>query len=278
MASFAIQNAQQLNEIGFPEFTTKLITDIFDAILKSNIQQLEAYAELVKKLSLNLTDFINDTQDTIDAEEMLDFLGTAGITDSTLEALSQADDRTAPLSSLNTVNADGTPGAALTDADVDPLTAATSSPSNSYATTNIVAATTVDDLRKAVAKRISESKYDMLQTMTRIGLIRTYPKSGHIKTKLLFNTYDYSQYVKNVSRSKVESKGFNARIGGSLTKILGKSKGSLNLSGGIGYGWSKVTVKTVNENTFKNSGTNIDILGEVVLNIETDVLPLSSLE
>ena len=270
MASFAIQNASQLDEIGFPEFTTKLITDIFEAILKSNIQQLEAYSNLVEKLSKTITVFINETKDDIDAEEILDFLSVSGVTDSVVFALSKEEDRTKV---LNTIPVEGTN---ITDQDLAPITSAVVSPTSEYTNPIVVdASITIDDLRKAVANRISQSKYQLLKDMTRIGLIRTYPESGHIKTKLLFNTYDFSSYVQNSVDAKNETKGFNASVGGVFNKILGKNKGSFNLSGGISGGWSKVTVKTVTERTIKNTGTNIDVLGEVVLNIKTDVLPLS---
>lgn len=37
----------RLGEIGFPEFTAKLVKDVFDALLGTTLRQMEQYSELV---------------------------------------------------------------------------------------------------------------------------------------------------------------------------------------------------------------------------------------
>ncbi len=37
--SAAVTEAARLDEIGFPEFTCKLVTDVFDALVSANIRQ-----------------------------------------------------------------------------------------------------------------------------------------------------------------------------------------------------------------------------------------------
>ena len=66
----AIATAARLDEIGFPEFTTKLVTDVFDALIASNLQQQKAYIELLQATAKSLKDFINDTRDDIGAPEI----------------------------------------------------------------------------------------------------------------------------------------------------------------------------------------------------------------
>jgi hypothetical protein len=45
--STAVTEATRLGEIGFPEFTAKLVKDVFDALLGATLRQMEAYSELV---------------------------------------------------------------------------------------------------------------------------------------------------------------------------------------------------------------------------------------
>ena len=73
----AVTQAARLNEIGFPEFTAKLITDTFDCLVAANIRQTQAYIELVQQISKSLTQFINDTRDDINGEQLLQFLAGA---------------------------------------------------------------------------------------------------------------------------------------------------------------------------------------------------------
>lgn len=72
--SAAVTEAARLDEIGFPEFTTKLITDVFDALVSANIRQTESYVELLQAVGKSLTAYINDTKDDIDGAQILQFL------------------------------------------------------------------------------------------------------------------------------------------------------------------------------------------------------------
>ena len=63
-----------LAEIGFPEFTSKLITDVFDSLIAANIRQTEAYVELIQAVSKSLTEYINDTKDDISGDMILQYL------------------------------------------------------------------------------------------------------------------------------------------------------------------------------------------------------------
>ena len=70
----AVTQAARLPEIGFPEFTAKLITDTYDAIVAANIRQTESYMELLQQVAKVLTAYINDTRDDIGGEQILQFL------------------------------------------------------------------------------------------------------------------------------------------------------------------------------------------------------------
>ncbi len=83
--SVAVSEATRLGEIKFPEFTSKLITDVFDALIAANIRQTEAYVELLKAVSKSLSEYINDTKDDISGDMVLQLLAKV-LPDPTSEA------------------------------------------------------------------------------------------------------------------------------------------------------------------------------------------------
>lgn len=74
--NYALEAATRLNEIGFAEFTSDLITKTFDALVDANLRQTESYIDLVKEVSKTLTTYINDTKLEISNQEVLDYLGS----------------------------------------------------------------------------------------------------------------------------------------------------------------------------------------------------------
>src|SRR2546430_14708595 len=73
-ATQAVENATRLSEIGFPEFTAQLITDTFDAITTSYLNQTSQFIAVVQAVSQTLQDYINNTADDIPADEVGAFL------------------------------------------------------------------------------------------------------------------------------------------------------------------------------------------------------------
>jgi hypothetical protein len=49
------------NEVDFPKFVSSLVKGVFQAIVDSSIQQMEAYAELMASVSQQLDAFIDDS-------------------------------------------------------------------------------------------------------------------------------------------------------------------------------------------------------------------------
>ncbi|MEM8585900.1 MAG: hypothetical protein AAGF87_16605 [Bacteroidota bacterium] len=60
----------------YVSFTTKLITDTFEALLQAHHSQIQAYAELVGTLSKGLTAYINETKNEVSPVEILQFLSS----------------------------------------------------------------------------------------------------------------------------------------------------------------------------------------------------------
>ena len=87
-ATEAVENATRLSEIGFPEFTAKLITDTFDAITTAYINQMAQYGNLVQAVSQTLQDFINNTVEDVSSDDINAFLvALGGLNDAALNFL-----------------------------------------------------------------------------------------------------------------------------------------------------------------------------------------------
>ena len=73
----AVTEAARLEEIGFPEFTAKLITDTYDALVAANLRQQGAYAALLASVTQSLMFYINSTKDDIGGDQILKLLAAA---------------------------------------------------------------------------------------------------------------------------------------------------------------------------------------------------------
>ncbi len=269
----ALEAAKRLPEIGFPEFTAKLITGVFDAINKSNVSQIENYVALLSATSKNLTEYINETKDGIDGEEIINFLLDIGIAENKLEAIDEKESDQTLDSIDNADRLDGT--------DVDAInTNAVTTISNEYTDNNPVNSielnSTVAALRDAIAIRIAQSKYSLLREMVSMGLVRTVVDKGTIETKLMFETWDITDSKYNFHKRKTSKGGFSGKISGKVGGLL--SKVGFGVGAGIGGGLSKLTVTTVNARNVANVGTDIDIFGSVKIDFSTDYLPLKPVE
>jgi len=72
--NYTVDTIKELDKIEFPKFVADLLNGTFEAILKANIEQTEAYVELLQEASKTLTAYINDTKlETLD-EDILEYL------------------------------------------------------------------------------------------------------------------------------------------------------------------------------------------------------------
>lgn len=261
-ASQAIDNATRLSEIGFPEFTAKLITGTFDAITASYIEQMAQYVNVLKAASQTLQEYINNTVDDISADEINAFLVALGsLDDAALNFL--LGDSTTP------ATVDGTALGAISAAVAVPAAAGVPA-----ALTTGNATARKDAILGAVARRIAVNKFDLLQTMVRQGLLRLYVDNGTIETRLTFSTYGQgvsSSSRTNRSRSETTS---SSGVAGGFGAVIG------NFGGGVGAGSadsrSSLTVSTAKESQRDVSGSRVQIFGRVKLNFKTDFLPLAA--
>ncbi|MCF6221673.1 MAG: hypothetical protein L3J65_11225 [Robiginitomaculum sp.] len=67
-------NLSAATNIPFPEFTAAMIEGVFETVLDMTLRQTEDYINLVKEVSMTLTEYINNTVDDVDPMEILDLL------------------------------------------------------------------------------------------------------------------------------------------------------------------------------------------------------------
>ncbi len=249
----AVDVAARLPDIQFPEFTAKLITDTFDALVSANLRQAESYIELLGAVSKTLTTYINDTKDDIGGAEILEFLAsvlpptdaehpTKLVKDSELKATDAA--------TLNT--------ALTVPGDTAPAVQSSTSLTQEQ----------IDAITELVARRLAANKYTLLKEMVKLGILRLVVEKGVIETRLTFSTYASSFYQKN--SSSYNSKDFTisaqAKTGSALKKWVQASASTK---------YTSVSVRTSNESQRDISGSSVNIFGRVEITFKTDYQPLN---
>jgi len=72
--STAVTEATRLGEIGFPEFTAKLMKDVFDALIGATLRQMEAYSELVAATANTLQEYFAENRQLVSGEDVWDWV------------------------------------------------------------------------------------------------------------------------------------------------------------------------------------------------------------
>lgn len=255
----AVTQAARLNEIGFPEFTTKLITDTFDALVSANLRQTQAYIELVQQVSKTLTQFINDTRDDINGEQLMQFL--------------------AKVLPPDNPNKDSPPtkvavGETISDTDATKLNTALSVPE--YPAENQVTVSSgaltqenVNTILTAVANRIAADKYTLLKEMVKMGILRLVVENGKIETRLTFTTYGSTFYEKTATRYHRDSFQFNAKAStGAFVSLWCKASASTQ--------YNSINISTTKETNRDITGSSVQIYGSVIINFKTDYQPMAA--
>lgn len=268
-ATQAVENATRLSEIGFPEFTAKLITDTFDAITTSYINQTAQYIRVIQAVSQTLQDYINNTVDDISADEIGAFLlGTGGLNDDALNFLLGDSTATASLSATEAT-------AINTAVALPPAAGPSGGPA---ASSGNLTAQRKQNIADAIARRIASNKYDLLQTMVRQGVLRLYVDNGVIETRLTFTTYGEAvSSSAKTNRDRLEAKGTSGfAAGGGFGALVGTTLAGFAGGGGFENSKSRLTVSTSQESHRDVSGSRVQIFGRVRLNFKTDLLPLAA--
>lgn len=248
--------SEKLVDIQFPEFTAKLLTDTFDAIIAANLRQTESYIELVGAMSKTLTAYIDDTKASVSGDEILGFLGTVLPPTDATHSSKVAE------------------GLELTSDDAGTLSLALTVPGESAPTVKSSSSLTKDALKEIaalVARRLAASRYNLLKEMVKMGLLRLVVTDGKVVTQLTFSTWASSVFQKNSSSYNTSNftLNANAQTGKALSKWFSASASTK---------YQTVSVRTANESQSDISGSSVNIFGRVEVNFRTDFMPLAQLE
>ena len=254
----AVNQASRLSEIGFPEFTAKLVTDVFDALVSANMRQTEAYISLIKEVGKSLTQYINDTKDDIGGDEIMQFLALVAPPENASGDSSDA----SKVKIGNTLTSDEAPA----------IQQAVNIPgvnlNDNAASAGAINQAAYDKIMNAVANRIAANKYDLLKEMVKQGILRLVVENGVIETRLTFTTYGSSFYQSKSTDYNRSSFSFKAKAKtGGLVSLWCKASAST--------AYNSVKVSTAEKVNQDRSGSRVNIFGMVQINFKTDYLPLN---
>lgn len=251
----AVEQASHLSDIGFPEFTAKLVTDVFDALVSANMRQTDAYLSLIKEVGKELSVYINNTRDDIGGEEIMQFLSMlappenenevsklkVGALDDSIDA-NEVKEKLAVYENNTNINPVDIPG------NID---------QEAY-----------DKILTAVANRIAANKYTLLQEMVKQGILRLVVENGLIETRMTFSSYNSKFYQ---SKSKdYNRKNFSVRAKAKTGGLV-----SLWCKASAATSYSSIKVSTAEKVDQDRSGSRVNIFGRVKINFKTDYLPLN---
>lgn len=256
MPSSAIQQATQLERIEFPEFTNQLIDDVYSTIVDSQIEQTEAFIDLVRQTSKPLAVYVRDTVAEVSGEEILALILRffPGF-DPT------ADDLLAEVAALGSDDLAAFRSATQVSGVADPL-GETPGDFDSAIKTTI----TPDELSTAAANKVASDRHRLLTEMIRTGLVRLVVRDGEIETGLRFQTNSVSSIETTSRSSSRRQKGFNANVG-FFGKVFGIRASARS---------SRIDVSTRVISTTNVANTSVDIGGRVFIKFKSDFQPLGN--
>jgi hypothetical protein len=258
------QAARMVKEIDFPAFVSSLIEGTFHAIVKSSIEQMKAYADMVKSVATSLNDFKD--QNTTDNQAR----------DSLVQRYPQH-------FQINVT--DGQPSVGLKDgADDLPVPDFQRDLGMSEDISSLDDDTIEQKLVPAARDDLARGRQQLLATIILMGINRIVVTDGKINAKLKFQfsareqqqqTASAYDYVK--TGNVYASQGTYQNTGGS-----GGSDGSYQQGSQQGNYQSSVTpdVRVTSEIDQSSVGAlqaSGQIMGEVNINFKSDVFPLEKM-
>lgn len=257
-----------VNKIGFPEFTSKLLTDTFDSLIRLNTKQTENYIELLERSSMSIRDFINDTKDGVSDQDVLDF--AKSVWPDSFDETDQLSETNTLDSILTSKNNDDDDKVSTGNTDALEVTDSEGTVISSALVETDTIANQKNEIIDVVKSKISGNKYTLLQEIVKMGVQRIVVENGIIETKLFFEVESKSESVRKSSSSKSSNFGAGASISaGKGIAVIGALFGSANIGGG------RVKVSTFDSTKTSNTREYASIMGRVQLNFRTDYLPLN---
>jgi hypothetical protein len=225
-----------LNAINFPEFVSSLIKGTFQAITDASIQQMEAYAELLKNVAMSLDDFMTDNITNDAARDYLadNFDGYVTRDTSGGQPTLKPNPNAGGASEMPTFFKDlglETPS----DIDEDSIE---------------------QKLVPAARKTMAERRQQTLATMVLMGINRIVVDEGEILAKLVFH----------IDASETMSMRFDQS-----KQTLGQMAGR---SGNSGFSGNGIMVNTASLNAQSDINVRADLTGQVKVKFRSETFPL----
>lgn len=224
-----------LNAIDFPSFVAALIKGTFQAIVDATIQQMEAYATLLKEVAKTVDDYMEDNVTEDAAKDYLVDRYSGVFTKNTRSGTPQLEvnrqDPTATLPSFfGNLGFDN--AAQITPNAVDEV------------------------IVPAARKTIAEQRHQTLATMVLLGLNRIVVDDGEVNAKLQFH----------IDAAETMDLTFD-----STQTTMGNLAG---VAGGSQFSGQGIMVNTTNVNAQSDINVRADLTGEVKVRFSSDVMPL----
>ena len=195
-----------IKQVNFVEFVSGLIDGVFNSIVTSNIQQMEAYAKMVSDVSKSLNDF-RDENTTNDQ-------GVDALLDQFPDVFDMG---------VDSFSGSNQPQLMLRDdVDQDSALARVNDALGSYAEGGIDSIDVSDPeaqakLIKAARSHIATARQQLLATMVMMGLSRIVVTNGKISAKIMYDFNASSQ--RNLSRSAQAKANVSRSTSGSLNVL-----------------------------------------------------------
>lgn len=225
-----------LNAIDFPSFVASLIQGTFQAIVDASIQQMEAYAELLKNAALTVDSFMSDN--------VTDGMARDYLADR-YDGVFQRD--TSGTTPRLTVASNATPGSSLPSFFSD---------LGIQAPEDLDDQTVEDKVVPATRRMLAEQRQQTLATMVLMGINRIVVSDGEISAKLQFH----------IDASETTSMKFDQtkQSGMSMSGTAGRSP----------FGANGIMVNTASLNAQSDINVRADLVGNVVVRFRSETFPL----
>jgi hypothetical protein len=223
-----------LNAIDFPGFVASLIQGTFKAIVDASIQQMQAYAELLKNVATTLDRFM---EDNVSPQTARDYLA-----DSYDGVFARDTSSGEPKLVVKKGTANGSMPTFLKD-----LGFQSSDDIDDDAVNNTIV--------PAARRDLAQQRHQTLATMVLMGMNRVIVDTGEITAKLQFHVDATESTEIKFDQSK-------------------NATGKIATGGRAPMAAGAIMVNTVSLNAQSDINVRADLMGQVKVNFRSDVLPL----
>jgi hypothetical protein len=292
-AGRALQAATQAPLSNFVDFTSTLVSNVFDTLVDNSIKQTRAYADLVAAVAGTVTDFETKTIGDID-QAALKYLNDVvlvpyGATPLSFTAVPTTGNTVFTKPEVAEVYAGVTVTFGTSPNQTEKVFADASVFTVSTGTnpTGTIASADLFEFTKALLRKQTHRTYDDLRALVSLGVQYIIIENGTLKTSLTFHTDSVDSASSDATNTRTDVATRARDFGGYIshsgsTSFGGKIAGFfLGRSVANSYGGrysdtsnsSSINVNIVNEKKSAVTNLSIDIAGSMELHFRTNSFP-----